>query len=161
MVQQKGSQGFENSYNSYERYPLEKFFIFTIYQNYTLALSLVIKWGQKVIWIEKKKSYLGEKAATREWSMLKSWTINPGQWMVDRGKWTLWLRSVTELRIKMYLYPPKYIFCYVKGPQFRSPLHWHSKKKASSSNEIMLHKVKKITRSERTLEKTTPLLHCL
>ena len=36
---QKDSQGFENSYNSYEQYPLEKFFIFTIYQNYTLALS--------------------------------------------------------------------------------------------------------------------------
>ena len=30
-------RGFENSYNSYEQYPLEKFFIFTIYQNYTLA----------------------------------------------------------------------------------------------------------------------------
>ena len=38
--EQKDSQGFENSYNSYEQYPLEKFFIFTIYQNYTLALSL-------------------------------------------------------------------------------------------------------------------------
>ena len=36
--EQKDSQGFENSYNSYEQYPLEKFFIFTIYQNYTLAL---------------------------------------------------------------------------------------------------------------------------
>ena len=36
---QKDSQGFENSYNSYEQYPLEKFFIFTIYQNYTLALN--------------------------------------------------------------------------------------------------------------------------
>ena len=36
--EQKDSQGFENSYNSYEKYPLEKFFIFTIYQNYTLAL---------------------------------------------------------------------------------------------------------------------------
>ena len=36
---QKDSQGFENSYNSYGGYPLEKFFIFTIYQNYTLALS--------------------------------------------------------------------------------------------------------------------------
>ena len=35
----KDSQGFENSYNSYEQYPLEKFFIFTIYQNYTLALN--------------------------------------------------------------------------------------------------------------------------
>ena len=37
--EEKDSQGFENSYNSYEQYPLEKFFIFTIYQNYTLALS--------------------------------------------------------------------------------------------------------------------------
>ena len=37
--EQKDSQGFENSYNSYEQCPLEKFFIFTIYQNYTLALS--------------------------------------------------------------------------------------------------------------------------
>ena len=36
--EQKDSQGYENSYNSYEQYPLEKFFIFTIYQNYTLAL---------------------------------------------------------------------------------------------------------------------------
>ena len=35
--EQKDSQGFENSYNSYEQYPLEKFLIFTIYQNYTLA----------------------------------------------------------------------------------------------------------------------------
>ena len=41
--EQKDSQGFEfeNSYNSYEQYPLEKFFIFTIYQNYTLALRLL------------------------------------------------------------------------------------------------------------------------
>ena len=38
--EQKDSQSFENSYNSYEHYPLEEFFIFTIYQNYTLALSL-------------------------------------------------------------------------------------------------------------------------
>ena len=37
--EQKDSQGFENSYNSYEQYPLENFFIFTIYQNYTLALK--------------------------------------------------------------------------------------------------------------------------
>ena len=36
---QKDSQGFENSYNPYEQYPLEKLFIFTIYQNYTLALT--------------------------------------------------------------------------------------------------------------------------
>ena len=39
--EQKDSQGFENSYNSYEQYPLEKFFIFTIYQNYTLALNFI------------------------------------------------------------------------------------------------------------------------
>ena len=38
--EQKYSQGFENSYNSYEQYPLEKNFIFTIYQNYTLALIM-------------------------------------------------------------------------------------------------------------------------
>ena len=38
--EQKDSQGFENSYNSYEQCPLEKSFIFTIYQNYTLALRL-------------------------------------------------------------------------------------------------------------------------
>ena len=38
--EQKDSQGFENSYSSlYEQYPVEKFFIFTIYQNYTLALT--------------------------------------------------------------------------------------------------------------------------
>ena len=37
--EQKDSQGFENSYNSYEQYPLEKCLIFTIYQNYTLALK--------------------------------------------------------------------------------------------------------------------------
>ena len=39
--EQKDSQGFENSYNSYEQYPLENFFIFTIYQNYTLALNML------------------------------------------------------------------------------------------------------------------------
>ena len=41
--EQKDSQGFENSYNSHEQYPLEKFFIFTIYQNYTLALTAKFK----------------------------------------------------------------------------------------------------------------------
>ena len=43
--EQKDSQGFENSYNSYEQYPLEKFFIFTIYQNYTLALTVSLPLG--------------------------------------------------------------------------------------------------------------------
>ena len=37
-LEQKDSQGFENWYNSYQQYPLEKFFIFNIYQNYTWAL---------------------------------------------------------------------------------------------------------------------------
>ena len=44
--EQKDSQGIENSYNSYEQYPLEKFFIFTIYQNYTLALMVVAFFGK-------------------------------------------------------------------------------------------------------------------
>ena len=51
---------------------------------------------------------------------------------------------------------------YVKGTHFRSPLHQHPKKKVHEVMKIiMLHKVKKITGSEKTLEKTTPLLHCL
>ena len=52
--EQKDSQGFENSYNSYEQYPLEKFLIFTIYQNYTLALM------QKVFphWLQNGIIYL-------------------------------------------------------------------------------------------------------
>ena len=37
--EQKDSQGFENSYNSYEQYPLEKIFIFIhLNRNYTLEL---------------------------------------------------------------------------------------------------------------------------
>ena len=32
--EQTDSQGFENSDNCYEQYPLEKFFIFTIYQGW-------------------------------------------------------------------------------------------------------------------------------
>ena len=51
--EQKDSQGFENSYNSYEQYPLEKFFIFTIYQNYTLALSWAPKKGGFVSFLSK------------------------------------------------------------------------------------------------------------
>ena len=50
--EQKDSQGFENSYNSYEQYPLEKFFIFTIYQNYTLALTKNI-WKHKGLLVSK------------------------------------------------------------------------------------------------------------
>ena len=53
--EQEDSQGFENSYNSYEQYPLEKFFIFTIYQNYTLALK---RKYQSVGKIEEKKRWV-------------------------------------------------------------------------------------------------------
>ena len=54
--EQKDSQGFENSYNSYEQYPLEKIFIFTIYQNYTLALN------HKRSLFENRKKLLTERA---------------------------------------------------------------------------------------------------
>ena len=50
--EQKDSQGFENSYNSYEQYPLEKFFIFTIYQNYTLALIVQMTLDFTHLWVE-------------------------------------------------------------------------------------------------------------
>ena len=41
-VWQKDSQGFSNSYKVlYKQNPFEKFLIFTIYQNYTLALNIV------------------------------------------------------------------------------------------------------------------------
>ena len=59
--EQKDSQGFENSYNSYEQYPLEKFFIFTIYQNYTLALISGLKThfhDQRVCSMETNRSTL-------------------------------------------------------------------------------------------------------
>ena len=47
--EQEDSQGFENSYNSYEQYPLEKFFILTIYQNYTLALRVSLRWPKFLV----------------------------------------------------------------------------------------------------------------
>ena len=47
--EQKDSQGFENSYNSYEQYPLEKFFILTIYQNYTFTLT-EYAWNLNTLW---------------------------------------------------------------------------------------------------------------
>ena len=53
--QQKDSQGFENSYNSYEQYPLEKIFIFTIYQNYTLALIRISE-KHKIFRVKKEKN---------------------------------------------------------------------------------------------------------
>ena len=58
--EQKDSQGFENSYNSYEQYPLEKFLIFTIYQNYTLALREVIMQSCvcRPLWMELCQKYV-------------------------------------------------------------------------------------------------------
>ena len=50
VFEQKDSQGFDNSYNSYEQYPLEKFLIFTIYQNYTLALIFCYKYCKKKVY---------------------------------------------------------------------------------------------------------------
>ena len=40
--EQKYSQGFENSYNSYEQYPLEKFFVFTIYQKLYFGFNPIL-----------------------------------------------------------------------------------------------------------------------
>ena len=58
--EQNDSQGFENSYNSYEQYPLENFFIFTIYQSYTLALTLCLP-------------HTNPLCATLFWSALEYW----------------------------------------------------------------------------------------
>ena len=58
--EQKDSQGFKNSYNSYEQYPLEKFFNFTIYQNYTLALSFWISYVQRYTCIMKTSYFDNE-----------------------------------------------------------------------------------------------------
>ena len=65
--EQKDSQGFENSYNSYEQYPLEKYFIFTIYQNYTLALS--------EIWFHDFKLFF-----LQIFGVLMIWCVHPLPW---------------------------------------------------------------------------------
>ena len=54
--EQKDSQGFENSYNSYEQNPLEKFFIFTIYQNYTLALRFRLTFVKYLLQAQMKSN---------------------------------------------------------------------------------------------------------
>ena len=64
--EQKDLQGFENSYNSYEQYPLEKFFIFTIYQNYTLALSCIC--GGQVYTLNQSQDKLSQPARCCELS---------------------------------------------------------------------------------------------
>ena len=46
--------------NSYEQYPLETFFIFTIYQNYTLALKVLYFWEYKFMfyWVHNNSMIL-------------------------------------------------------------------------------------------------------
>ena len=66
--EQKDSQGFENSYNSYEQYPLEKFFIFTIYQNYTLALNwLQVSLSSIFIPLSKERMHSTSQNVHCEW----------------------------------------------------------------------------------------------
>ena len=67
--EQKDSQGFENSYNSYEQYPLENFFIFTIYQNYTLAL---IKSHMNTLWMIIRVNVILSKL-DGHWIWLTEW----------------------------------------------------------------------------------------
>ena len=57
--EQKDSQGFENLYNSYEQYPLEKCLIFTIYQNYTWALTQLIEYSSLDLFIFCTLNHLG------------------------------------------------------------------------------------------------------
>ena len=47
--EQNDSQGFENSYNSYEQYPLENFFIFTIYQKLYFGFNNDSKFTNNVL----------------------------------------------------------------------------------------------------------------
>ena len=65
--EQKDSQGFENSYNSYEQYPLEKFFIFNLPKLYfgfnisnlsQLESRKVTKYGEKCIQTKRRTDLL-------------------------------------------------------------------------------------------------------
>ena len=87
--EQKDSQGFENSYNSYEQYPLENFFIFTIYQNYTLALSQFykcIRWHlifYVTVDTENKLHFAFIAIWIRYWTDRK-----PGAWWSETWNWS-------------------------------------------------------------------------
>ena len=71
MVSNKIFTGFENSYNSYEQYPLEKFFIFTIYQNYTLALKLLhCPWNLKFLILQAHPVATNTQSGTQIFLML-------------------------------------------------------------------------------------------
>ena len=50
-------RGFEYSYNSYEQYPLEKFFIFTIYQKCFLNVLMFV-----ICLMGKDKVFQGNEA---------------------------------------------------------------------------------------------------
>ena len=86
--EQKDSQGFENSYNSYEQYPLEKFFIFTIYQNYTLALIHFVCLPQNWPWLHTDLYNLNSQISTLESSQ------EPHTGKID--VWTLDLLQLTN-----------------------------------------------------------------
>ena len=79
--EQKDSQGFENSYNSYEQYPLEKFFIFTIYQNYTLALTI------------KKTQHILLKENV---FICQSTKFNSSIKVPNKNKYIMWLRLLIQ-----------------------------------------------------------------
>ena len=98
--EQKDSQGFENSYNSYEQYPLEKFFIFTIYQNYTLALKLG---GFAWIFISLFKSAAFSLQTSEN-------NIKPPEnffmRQIDGQQWTITRGSYMYMYINLWLNPP-------------------------------------------------------
>ena len=59
--EQKDSPGIENSYNSYEQYPLEKFFIFTIYSG--AGVQLDTPDAGKLVWTRPDASARVDKSA--------------------------------------------------------------------------------------------------
>ena len=106
--EQNDSQGFENS--SYEQYPLENFFIFTIYQNYTLALRE--KQTENNIALRKTWSSKSQDLTEKSLSVCKLaiyWLHSPHEVFITSVQITLRqnskLRSLTE--------PTKYLFGFV------------------------------------------------
>ena len=102
---QNKSQGFSNSVQLYKQYPLEKFFIFTIYQNYTLALkpkrhsvrchdfvvhALLLRMHTNVVDFRVMR-----RLCHREWNWLWNWRcVNQHSW--DPWQRTTWSRCVTS-----------------------------------------------------------------
>ena len=71
------------------------------------------------------------------------------------------IRLVMLPYFKVYLYTKNIVFLYVKGTQFRRPLHQHSDKRVHQVMKQYLYSWIKINGSERSLEKTTAHLHCV